>query len=248
MLGNATRRAHRGRPGVVPRVHFLIADLDRRDSPDRYILAVLEAGAYRGPKREDRRLVAGDVFVGRQRQLDQLDGFLRKAMAGQGQIAFIAGEPGSGKTSLAREFARRAQDTYSELLVASGECNPQIGQGEAYLPFREALGLLLGNVDATLAKGAITPSGAARLKRGLLRVAGVCLDVGPLALMLVGGLAAMVVAQAGQVVLKNKGFLSHLDKLGEWQRKTDSEPPPLDQGQLLEQYTRSLLQLAVLRA
>jgi len=43
-----------------------------------------------------------------------------------------------------------------------GECNAQTGIGDPYLPFREVLGLLTGDVEARLARGASprrTPAG-----------------------------------------------------------------------------------------
>lgn len=79
------------------------------------------------PRSRAPELVVESVFVGRDRQLDQLDGYLRLALDGQGQIAFIAGEPGAGKTSLVRAFARQAQEAHSDLVVAVGECNAQTG-------------------------------------------------------------------------------------------------------------------------
>src|SRR5437667_1132970 len=128
-------------------------------------------------------MVAESLFVGREREIEWLDGFLAQALAGHGRVVLVAGEPGAGKTSLLREFARRAQDLNDQLLVATGDCNSQIGDRDAYLPFREILGLLLGDVEGKLAQGAITANGASRLKQGLVRIAEVCLEVGPMATM-----------------------------------------------------------------
>ena len=63
------------------------------------------------------------VFVARERELAQLDGFLDLALAGQGRVVFVTGEAGSGKTALVQEFTRRAQDVHADLVVASGNCN-----------------------------------------------------------------------------------------------------------------------------
>ena len=49
------------------------------------------------------------VFVARERELSQLDSFLSRALAGRGQVCFVTGEAGSGKTAMITEFARRAQ-------------------------------------------------------------------------------------------------------------------------------------------
>jgi len=77
------------------------------------------------------------VFVARERELAKLDRFLKLALAGQGRVAFVTGEAGSGKTTLVQEFARRAQDAHADLRVASGNCNAYTGIGDPYLPFRE---------------------------------------------------------------------------------------------------------------
>lgn len=95
-------------------------------------------------------------FVARQTELDQLDAFLDKALAGHGQVAFVTGSPGSGKTALIHEFIRRAMQTHSDLLTATGNCNAYTGVGDPYLPFLEIIQLLTGDteakkVDATLA-------------------------------------------------------------------------------------------------
>ncbi|MSQ23860.1 MAG: tetratricopeptide repeat protein [Chloroflexi bacterium] len=189
-------------------------------------------------------MVPEGLFVGRQREMERLDGFLAQVLAGHGRVALVAGEPGAGKTSLLREFARRAQGVNDQLLVATGDCNAQVGDGDAYLPFREILSLLLGDVEGKLAQGAITATGASRLRQGLGRIAEVCLEIAPMATMLVGGLPGYVLAQAGQLVLRNKGVMGHLNKLNEWQKKAGCEATPLDQRQLLEEYTRLLTELA----
>ena len=40
------------------------------------------------------------VFVERERELAQLKAFLDGTLAGQGQVCFVTGEAGSGKTTL----------------------------------------------------------------------------------------------------------------------------------------------------
>src|SRR5215475_8411658 len=49
-----------------------------------------------------------DTFVGRSRELAVLRSALRQAADGDGRLALVAGEPGIGKTELARAFARAA--------------------------------------------------------------------------------------------------------------------------------------------
>ncbi len=80
--------------------------------------------------------MADQVFVARERELAQLQTFLERALAGHGQVCFVTGEAGAGKTALVIEFARRAQAAHPKLLVALGNCNAQTGMGDPYLLFR----------------------------------------------------------------------------------------------------------------
>jgi predicted ATPase len=49
------------------------------------------------------------VVVGRQAELRALDAALTAALGGAGRLVFIAGEPGIGKSRLAREAADQAR-------------------------------------------------------------------------------------------------------------------------------------------
>jgi transcriptional regulator with XRE-family HTH domain len=73
-----------------------------------------------------------------------LPAFLKSddVLAGDGRVVFITGEAGEGKTTLMAEFARRAQATHSDLIVAGGNCNAFTGVGDPYLPFRDVFSLL----------------------------------------------------------------------------------------------------------
>ncbi len=119
------------------------------------------------------------VFVARERELAQLGGFLDLALDGQGWVVFVTGEAGSGKTALVQEFSRRAQEAHPHLLVASGKCNAHSGIGDPYLPFREILELLTGNVEAPWTVGAITREHALRLWNTLPLAAQALVEVGP---------------------------------------------------------------------
>jgi adenylate cyclase len=74
--------------------------------------------------------MAEQVFVARERELSQLQMFLDRALAGAGQVCFVTGEAGAGKTALVTEFARRAQAQHTDLLVAIGDCKTQAGIGD----------------------------------------------------------------------------------------------------------------------
>ena len=119
------------------------------------------------------------IFVTRDQELTQLQGYLDKALGGRGRIAFITGEAGSGKTTLLQEYTRRAQIAQHDLVIASGICNAHTGIGDPYLPFREILELLTGDVEARWAAGAITRDHAIRLWNNLPIVAEALVEVGP---------------------------------------------------------------------
>jgi len=84
-------------------------------------------------------------------------------LAGQGQVAFVVGGPGRGKTALMRAFAERAMAACPDLLVVGGDCNAYSGVGDAYLPFRETLGMLTGDVESRWRAGRVSREHARRL-------------------------------------------------------------------------------------
>ena len=103
------------------------------------------------------------IFVAREAELARLERYLQQALSGQGQVVFLTGDAGCGKTALIQEFARRAQESYPDLIIATGHSNAHTGIGDPYLPFREILGLLTGDVEAQWSAGAMTTEQARRL-------------------------------------------------------------------------------------
>jgi ABC-type oligopeptide transport system substrate-binding subunit/DNA-binding SARP family transcriptional activator len=103
------------------------------------------------------------IFVDREQDIKQLHGFLEGALTGQGQVVFITGEAGSGKTALILEFARQAQEKFADLVVALGNCNDYAGTGDPYLPFRDVMGMLTGDIESKWISSAITQVHARRL-------------------------------------------------------------------------------------
>ncbi|MFQ5525945.1 MAG: protein kinase [Thermoanaerobaculia bacterium] len=115
-------------------------------------------------------LLAGDgsrversSFVDREAQLAVLERHLDQALEGQGQVVFVTGSPGSGKTQLTSRFVELAQQRVPELLVAGGKCNSQTGADSPYLPFRQTLELLTGDIETRWALGRIGAEQAMRL-------------------------------------------------------------------------------------
>ncbi len=103
-------------------------------------------------------------FVAREQELAHLEQWLALALQGEGRVAFVVGEPGSGKTALLHEFARRAMQQHPDLIVAGGSGKAYTGLGDPYLPFVEILQRLTGDADPRQAGGVLTPEAARRLR------------------------------------------------------------------------------------
>jgi len=84
-------------------------------------------------------LVDAQVFVGRDKELSRLLQCWEKVLRGAPQVAFIAGEPGIGKTTLVRHFCSAATP---RPLLCIGRCIRQHSEAEPYMPVLEALGSL----------------------------------------------------------------------------------------------------------
>ncbi len=176
------------------------------------------------------------VFVDRERELNRLDQSLVQVLAGQGHVVFIVGEPGGGKTVLASEFIRQAMVSNQELLAVKGRCNAYTGIGDPYLPFREMLGMLTGDIETRWAGGEITGRHARRLWCGLSFVLQAILENGQdLIDSLLPG--ASLLARAQSV---NPSLASQLNALLEGRPFYRSEKVILEQADLFEQYTKVL--------
>jgi ABC-type oligopeptide transport system substrate-binding subunit/tetratricopeptide (TPR) repeat protein len=174
--------------------------------------------------------------------LAELRSLLNQAVRAQGQVGFVVGEAGSGKTALVAEFASRAQKARSDLVVTIGNCNAQTGIGDPYLPFREILAQLTGDFEAKLAQGAITAENARRL-RGLVRWScNALLEFGPdLINTVVPGTA--LIAKAGKFVLDQAGWLDKFEKLVK-SKPAGPAASALGQSHIFEQYTNVLKALS----
>ncbi len=76
------------------------------------------------------------VMVGREAELGALDDALAGALGGAGRMVFVTGEPGIGKSRLARELVSRARSAGATVL--SGRAVPS-GSSTPYRPLAEAL-------------------------------------------------------------------------------------------------------------
>ena len=93
-------------------------------------------------------------------------------------MIFVSGEAGSGKTMLLHEFVRRAQAAHNDLVVASGICDVFTGVGDPYLPFRDVLNMLAGDIEGAWSAGTITRDHARRLWQLMPKTADTLLAVG----------------------------------------------------------------------
>ena len=185
-------------------------------------------------------------FVAREDQLARLDASLQQALAGAGGVAFVTGEAGSGKTALLGEFARLSMQTHADLVVAAGNCSATTGIGDPYLPFREILQLLSGDIEAKRAGAALTAEHARRLWAILPDTLTALMEAGP-------DLLDTLVPRA-DLVLRAEAFAGGAVK-GAWKNRMSrlGQPPggaarntqlALQQTDLFEQVTRVLQCLA----
>ena len=189
------------------------------------------------------------LFVARERELAQLNAFLDQALAGQGRVVWVTGEVGAGKTALLQEFVRRVQAAPAgpsgmpgqAPLTAGGSSNAYTGIGDPYLPFREILGLLTGDVEARWAAGAMTREQARSLWNTFPRTVQILVESGP-------DLIDTFVPRAALLERASKGApgtgpLAAVYELLAHQ-PAGAGMPAAQQSSLFEQYTRVLQALA----
>ncbi|MFQ5943100.1 MAG: serine/threonine-protein kinase PknK [Anaerolineales bacterium] len=129
---------------VPPRLDNLILQLMEKSPENRPASALevqkmLERGDLLDPNAEGvkeiavvRRIARGR-FVGREEELTDATNLWNKALAGEGQLLLISGEPGIGKTRLIRELSTHVEVTGGRSLV--GECESE--GGAPYSPFAQ---------------------------------------------------------------------------------------------------------------
>jgi adenylate cyclase len=183
-------------------------------------------------------------FVGRGEELAYLSARLGSAVEARGQLCFVAGEAGAGKTALVAEFCRLAQQQHGDLIVAGGTCDAQTGIGDAYLPFREVLGTLAGNVDSKVTRGAAGEENRRRVRDVFILLGEVLVEIGPdLIDLFVPGVGLLT--KAGQFVVEKTTWADklkeRLDKKGAGKLLAGEG---LDQNQILEQYVNVLRAVA----
>jgi ABC-type oligopeptide transport system substrate-binding subunit/DNA-binding SARP family transcriptional activator len=180
------------------------------------------------------------LFVARKRELARLHTFLDAACQGHAQVAFTTGEAGAGKSSLLAEFMRQAGDCHPDLLAATGACTSLGGLGDSYLPFRQALAVLTGDLQSPLAAGALTHAQALRLWEALPETFGVLAEQGPALPGLLLSPAA-VLARAEEALPADDALLARLRRLA---LRSDEVTVDPQTGQLFSQMAAFLAALA----
>jgi predicted ATPase len=177
------------------------------------------------------------LFVGRQSELEQLNRFLKRTMVGHGQVCFVTGEAGAGKTALIRHFLQHAFVAHPDLVATAGSCNAQTGIGDPYLPFRETLTMLTGSGSSQSASK-VAPENALRLRKVLARSIQVLVEIAPdLVGVLVPG--ASLLGAVGKAVATKVGWMDQLERLASRPAAAVTE-----QSHILEQYTAFLQHLS----
>jgi tetratricopeptide (TPR) repeat protein len=100
---------------------------------DTFDPAQLESNSE-SPHYQLDRLVRGRL-VGREREMEAINATWQHVVAGEGQVLLVSGEPGIGKTRVARELMARAAVSNGQTFL--GECYD--GGGMPYSPFAQIL-------------------------------------------------------------------------------------------------------------
>jgi DNA-binding SARP family transcriptional activator/tetratricopeptide (TPR) repeat protein/energy-coupling factor transporter ATP-binding protein EcfA2 len=181
-------------------------------------------------------------FVARESELAQLENYFQQVNNGQGRVVFIIGEAGSGKTSLLQEFSQHIQESFQDVIIAKGNCNAHSGIGDPYLPYREILELLTGDVESRWVAGAISTEHARNLWNTVPTTIQAILDFGPdLIGTYISGMALL-----NRVSNSSQMSEAQLEKLGDLIKHRSTvpiEPGGPQSWNLFVQYTRVLQEL-----
>src|SRR6516162_4809920 len=104
--------------------------------------------------------MAAPVFVGRARELAELDAALGRVREGRPSAVLVGGEAGVGKSRLAGEFGARARAA-GAVRVLCGHCLDLSAEGLPFAPFTGVLRELVRDLG-TDGVAALLPGGGAR--------------------------------------------------------------------------------------
>lgn len=181
-------------------------------------------------------------LLAREAELARLDGYLDKALRGQGQVCFISGEAGAGKTTLMEEFTARAIAAHESLVAVTGSCDAHTGSGDAFLPFREVMDQLTGGLDERADQGAEKQENAKRMRHLVVLAGETLVDLAPdLIGVVVPG--ASLLAKAGKYMSGKSKWADKLHKHIDGQSANDATAVSPDKAQVYEQYVNVLQRL-----
>ena len=222
-------------------------DVDPTDETTAIYEKIL-AGALDLPKQvpvfltdaQARRTFSLPAFVGRAKEMARLNRFLERALAGNGAIVFVTGNPGQGKSALLRNFSQQAMQRVPNLLVANGKCNAFSGIGDPFLPFRDIMSMLTGNLEGLWDVGSISREHAYRLWEAHSVVLEELLENGPQ--LLDALVPAAEVLERLQAVIQGKE--SSLERLQKHLRSKELASTELELSYLFQQITDTLKAIA----
>jgi predicted ATPase/DNA-binding winged helix-turn-helix (wHTH) protein len=121
-------------------VQEIRAALGDMASAPRYLETVGRQGYrfLRGEALDVSPPLTSRLIVGRQGEVEVLEGWFQRAAQGARQLVLVSGEAGVGKTTVVDLFVARLV-ARSTVRMARGQCVEQYGEGEPYLPVLEAL-------------------------------------------------------------------------------------------------------------
>jgi tetratricopeptide (TPR) repeat protein len=118
-------------------------------------------------------------FVARKAELARLHAMLELALTGKGQVCFVAGEAGTGKTALSEAFQIEAQARHADLVIAGGACDAQVGDSSPYAPFHEVLAALTDGVAGRAVAPKVKLENSARVLKTVRLIAEALAKFGP---------------------------------------------------------------------
>ena len=99
----------------------------------------------------------GHMFIGRQQEMSTLIATLDEALAGRGQVAMLAGEPGIGKTRLAQELGLHGESLGAQ--VWWGRCYEHVG-APPYWPYVQPIRAYIQDAEADQLRAQMGPGAA----------------------------------------------------------------------------------------
>ncbi len=179
------------------------------------------------------------VFVARQKEMSRLSNYLAKVLECQHQVAFVLGEAGQGKSFLLQAFSQQVQNK-GEFTVVNGKGNAYTGIGDPYLPFREVLELLTGNVQSRTENDELNLGRAKPLWNALPTAIETIMSCGRDLLDTFVSTQSLI----SRGIAHSPQGANWLSELREFANQKSSQPKQMQQSALFEQYAKVIEVLA----